>query len=231
MRFLPFLSLLLLLINGCASAPVPPSGPVQGVEITTLQGGVTLAMETAGGSTGGRGYLFYRKPDSFRLTILSPFGQTFLELFVAGDDVTCLLPAKKQAWRGKMSELPENLGVNIWPLLQWVVEAPRPAGPALVRTFQRADGTLETVYYGRDGLVQRKRNAFGDEVLYDDYHADEGIAVPWSLEVRTAAGSRLKLLLDEPEVNLPLDEELLQPSLAGMDVLPLAEFSGLSGAR
>jgi len=230
MRFLPVLSLLLLLIGGCASRPVPLSGPVRGVEITTLQGSVTLAMETAGGSTGGRGYLFYRKPDNFRLTILSPFGQTVLELFVAGEDVTCLLPAKKQAWRGKMSELPENLGMNIWPLLQWVVEPPRPAGPALVRRFQRNDGTLETVYYGRDGLVQRKNNASGDEVIYDDYHEDEGIAVPWILEVRTAAGSRLKLLLDEPEVNRPLDEELLQPSLAGMDVLPLAEFRGLGSA-
>lgn len=221
-----FLSLLFLICAGCATTGVPTAGPVHGVAIRTLQSGVTISLETAAGSTGGRGYLFYRQPDTFRLTVLSPFGQTFLDLFVAGDRVTCLVPSKKQAWGGTTSDLPENLGTRVWPLLQWVVEPPHPAGPALVRQFTRPDGTRETVYYDRDGFVLRKVNAPGDEVLFGDYRVAEGVAVPWRIEVTTAYGDRLKLLLDEPEVNSPLDDELLHPSLAGLELLPLAEFRG-----
>ncbi|HZV82228.1 MAG TPA: lipoprotein insertase outer membrane protein LolB [Geobacteraceae bacterium] len=218
--------LLLLVLAGCAARPAMPVRPVHGVEIATLQGGVTISLETASGSTGGRGYLFFRKPDTFRLSILSPFGQTFLDLFVSGERVTCLLPSKKQAWRGSMEDLPENLGAKVWPLLQWVVETPHPAGPALERSFSRADGTVEKVYYDRNGFVLRKVNDFGDEVLFGDYRVTEDVAIPWRIEVKTADGDRLQLLFDEPEVNGPLDDELLKPSLAGMEILPLAQFRG-----
>jgi hypothetical protein len=225
MRLLCF-CLLLLVLAGCATTPPPAFAPVHGVAITTLQSGVSLSLETAAGSTGGRGYLFFRTPDTFRLTVLSPFGQTFLDLFVAGERVTCLVPSKKQAWRGTIADLPENLGTRVWPLLRWVVEPPHPAGPALVRTFSRPDGTPETVYYDRDGFVLRKVDSSGDEVLYGDYRVAEGVAVPWRIEVATASGDRLKLLLDEPDVNTPLDDELLTPSLSGMELLPLAGFRG-----
>jgi outer membrane biogenesis lipoprotein LolB len=221
-----FLLLLLLITAGCATTPPPPPRPVHGVAITTLQSGVTLSLGTAAGSTGGRGYLLFRAPDSFRLTVLSPFGQTFLDLFVAGDGVTCLLPSKKQAWAGTLADLPENLGTRIWPLLQWVVAPPQPPGPALVRTFPRPDGGVDTVHYDRDGFVVRKVDPLGNEVLFGDYREGEGVAVPWRIEVKTAAGDRLQLVLDEPEVNTPLDGELLRPSLEGMEVLPLARFTG-----
>ena len=125
-----------------------------------------------------------------------------------------------------MGDLPESLGARVWPLLQWVVEPPHPAGPSLERSFTRPDGTVEKVYYDRDGFVLRKVNAIGDEVVFGDYRVAEGVAVPWRIEVETAAGDRLKLLFDEPEVNGPLDDELLQPSLAGMEILPLAQFRG-----
>ena len=218
--------LMLLVLAGCATRPVMPDRPVHGVAIGTLQGGVTISLKTAAGSTGGRGYLFFRKPDTFRLSLLAPFGQTFLDLFVSGERVTCLLPSKKQAWQGSMGDLPESLGARVWPLLQWVVEPPHPAGPSLERSFTRPDGTVEKVYYDRDGFVLRKVNAIGDEVVFGDYRVAEGVAVPWRIEVETAAGDRLKLLFDEPEVNGPLDDELLQPSLAGMEILPLAQFRG-----
>lgn len=224
MRSLLLVFPLLLLFSGCAAKPVPKLVPLHGVAIGTLQGSVSLSLETVAGATGGRGYLFFRRPDTFRLSILSPFGQTLLDLFVTGDEVTCLLPSKKQAWRGAMAELPESLGTRVWPLLQWVVEPPHPAGPALERNFRRPDGTSEKVQYDGDGFVLRKVNTLGDEVLYGDYHLVEGVAIPWRIEVRTAAGDRLQLLLDEPEVNARLDDELLHPPLEGVEILPLAEF-------
>lgn len=226
MRWLRLLFPLLLLLAGCATTKVPEVRPVHGVAIRTLQGGVTISLESAGGSTGGRGYLFFRTPDTFRLSILSPFGQTFLDLFVSGKRVTCLVPAKKQAWRGSMDDLPENLGARVWPLLQWVVEPPHPAGASLERSFSRGDGTVEKVRYDRDGFVLSKENSQGDEVRFGDYHVAGGVATPWRIEVATAAGDRLQLLFDEPEVNAPLDEELLRPALEGLEILPLAQFRG-----
>jgi YD repeat-containing protein len=192
---------------------------------------VSISLESAAGSTGGRGYLFYRRPDTFRLSILTPFGQTFLDLLVAGREVTCLLPDRKQAWKGPMTDLPESLGARIWPLLQWVVAPPHPAGPALVRTFPLPDGTTETVTYDQQGFVTRKVNTAGDEVAYDDYHLADGVAFPWRIEVVTASGDRLRLTFDEPEVNTPLDADLLHPSLAGMTVLPLREFDMTAATR
>jgi len=219
-------SLTLLLLTGCASTLLPPLTAVQGVEIETLQSSVNVSLVAAAGKTAGHGVLFYRKPDRFRLSILTPFGQTMLDLLVEGEKVTCLLPAKNQAWQGTFDDLPANLGMGVWPLMKWVVEPPPPPGPALVRFFDRPDGTAEKVFYDESGFVLRKLNSFGDEVAYADYHVVDGVAFPWQIEVTTRDGSRLKLVFDEPDINRPLDEEVLRPSLAGFEVLPLAGFRG-----
>lgn len=227
MRLFLLLSLCLTLFTGCATTKLPELRPVHGVAINSLQGSVNLSLETASGSTGGRGYLIFKQPDSFRLTILSPFGQSLFDLYVNSGKVTCLIPSKKQAWQGEMAELPENLGARVWPLLKWVVEPPHPAGAALQRTFNRADGSSELVRYDTAGFVLSKENSLGDTVSYGDYHVVDGVAVPWRIELKTAARDRLQLLFDEPEVNTPLDEELLTPQLAGLEILPLSQLRGL----
>lgn len=227
MRLFLLVALFAMLIPGCATTKVPEARPVHGVAINTLQGSVNLSLETASGSSGGRGYLIFRQPDTFRLTILSPFGQALFELYVNAGNVTCLIPAKKQAWQGNMADLPENLGARVWPLLQWVVEPPHPAGAALERIFSRPDGSSERVRYDMAGFVLSKENSLGDVVSFGDYHVVDGVAVPWRIELKTATMDRLRLLFDEPEVNSKLDEELLAPQLEGMEILPLSQFHGL----
>lgn len=218
------LLLLLMLLPGCAtlrSAKVIP-----GTEIETLQGGVAIALDSQAGKIGGRGVLFYRRPDQFRLTVLAPFGQVLMDIIVKGDDILCLLPSQNKGWRGISSDLPESLGMRIWPLLRWVVEPPRTAGPAAVRNFVRPDGTSEKVYFDPAGLVLRKINGAGDEVVYGDYQITAGVALANVIEIVTAEGNRLKLIFDEPEINQPLEADIMSPSLAGIELLPLAQFSG-----
>lgn len=223
---LRLLLLLLLALAGCTASRVQDEPlAMPGVAIKTLQGGVNVSLSSPAGQMSGNGVLFYQSPDSFRLTILAPFGQSLFDLIINGDRVLYLLESRKQAWQGGVHDLPEGLGLRIWPLLKWVVEPPHPAGASLERSFNRSDGTVERVYYAANGLVQKKINAGGDEAIYRDYRRLDGIAVPADIEVRTF-GSTLRLIFDEPEVNRPIDSDILNPLLEQYELHPLSEFRG-----
>lgn len=217
----------MLALAACAAVPVHKEAiAVHGIAIETLQSAVNISFISPAGQMSGNGVLIYRRPDSFRLTILAPFGQSIVDIVVNGEDVLCLMESRKQVWQGKMQELPDWLGIKVWTLLQWAVEPPHPAGPALIRSFTRTDGTVEKVSYDAAGFVVRKVSAAGDEVTYSDYLTTERVAVPGRIEIRTADGSTLKLVLDDPEVNRPLEGALLHPRFEHYEILPLAEFKG-----
>ena len=160
------------------------------------------------------------------MSILSPFGQILLDMIASGDKVLILMADRKKGWQGEMRDLPDSLGVKVWPLMKWVVEPPQPAGAALERVFTRPDGTSEHVRYDSAGYVQRKVNSSGDEVSYNDYKLSGDIDVPTRIDIQTADGSQLQLRFDEPEVNRPIDREIFAPKLDGYEILPLAEFKG-----
>jgi len=220
-----FSFLLLAILAGCAAVPVQQKA-VHGVDIETLQGSVNISLSSPAGRISGNGFLFFKRPDSFRLSILAPFGQIVLDIIVAGDRVLCLKGSLKTAWQGTFDDLPPSLGTNVWPLMKWVVEPPHPSGPARERVFTRADGTSEKVYYDPAGFVQRKVNESGDEVLYSDYRVKDTVAIPNRIEIITAEGSRLVLIFDDPELNQSIESNILNPSLDGYKILPLKELEG-----
>jgi len=217
------LLLFLITLAGCAAVPVQQKA-VQMVAIETLQGSVNVSLSSAAGRISGNGYLFFKSPDSFRLSILAPFGQVVFDIIVAGEKVICLQENRKAAWQGSIGDLPPALGMKVWPLMKWIVELPPPAGPALERFVKRADGTIEIVYYDAGGFVQRKVNGVGDEVFYSDYRITDGRAIANRIELVTSEGSRLVLTFDDPEVNLPIENSILTQSLAGYEIRPLGEF-------
>jgi hypothetical protein len=221
-----FLFLLLLAVmSGCATAPVQQRA-VHGAAIETLQGSVNVSLSSPAGQMSGNGVLFYKRPDSFRLSILAPFGQIVLDIIVDGEKVICLQESRKTAWQGSIADLPQTLGTKVWPLLKWAIEPPHPAGPALERLFTRADGTTEKVYYDPAGFVQRKVNSSGDEILFSDYRITDNLAIPNRIEINASEGSRLVLTFDDPDLNHPIENSILNPVLEGYELRPLAGFRG-----
>jgi len=219
--------ILLAVISGCASPPARQK-TVYGVAIETLQGQVNVSLTSAARQMSGNGFLFYRKPDNFRLSILAPFGQVVFDIIVSGEKVLCLQESRKIAWRGTVVDLPPALGTKVWPLLKWILEPPVPAGASLERFFKRADGTIEIVYYEPGGLVRQKINSAGDEVFYSDYRITAERAIANRIELIASEGSRLVLGFDDPELNLPVDGTVLSPDLSGYEIRPLAELNGFS---
>lgn len=217
--------LLLIILSGCAAVPLQQE-VVHVVAIETLQGSVNISLSTSAGQMSGNGVLFFKKPDSFRLSILAPFGQVVFDIIVAGEEVLCLSEKRKTAWQGTVADLPASLGTKVWPLLTWTVEPPHPPGPTLERFFKRADGTVEFVSYDTAGFVQRKVNATGDEVYYSDYRITGDRALPNRIEINAADGSRLVLTFDDPDLNQPIENGILTPGLAGYAILPLRELKG-----
>lgn len=217
----------LALAAGCATAPRPVATVVPGKEVETLQSPITISVKTAEKGMGGRGYLIFRRPDRFHLVLFSPFGLTLFEVFSDGDRLTCLIPSKNTAYSGLLSELPEQGGLRSWGMMRWAVERPRVTGPVTgSRECETADGRRELVYFGDQGLLQRKVTEDGDQVVYRDYRNINGVAFPFSIELSNWRGETVQITFDEPEVNTPVEDAALTPVLEGITVLPFSAFQG-----
>lgn len=222
-----FLLAVLFTLAGCAAPPKPPlSGLVPGLVVETLQSSVAFSVTSDGRSMGGRGFLVFARPDLFHLAILSPFGSVLADIYSEGERITCVVPGKKTAYRGLVSEVPDQSGLRAWALMRWVVERTPVAGPALVRENVNSSGVMELLYYDEQGLLARKVTEAGDRVAYGDYLSVAGVAVPGSIELGNPAGDTVRVIFEEPEVNRPVAETALTPDLSGLTVLTLAEFTG-----
>ena len=82
------------------------------------------------------------------------------------------------------------------------------------------------MFFDHNGLLARKISEHGDEVFYEDYHGVNGVAFPESVVIGNLFGSSVKIVFDEPQINLPIDEAAVLPSLEGITILPLRQFKG-----
>lgn len=217
-------------MSSCATAPKPaplPSTAPKGA-VRTLQSEVSMSLKASGKSIGGRGYLVFREPDRFHLVMLSPFGTTVVEIYVAGDRITCLVPSKQAAYQGAISELPDRNGLRAWGLVRWVIDQPPPGAVAPgTHEYLTADGKKETLSFDEHGLLTGKTNAEGDRVTYSQYHDRNGVAFPSTIVMANSMGDTVKMVFDDPEINSPLEDAVLTPNLEGMEVLPLSAFRGM----
>jgi outer membrane biogenesis lipoprotein LolB len=220
----------LLLLSSCATRPQPkpPVAPLSpGKETETLLSPISVAIKAGEQSSGGRGYLIFKRPDRFHLVILSPLGTALFEVFTEGERITCLIPARDTAYRGLVSDLPELSPLKGWGLMRWVAERPPAAGPVPgVVEYTNGSGSHERVHYDAHGLVQWKENEEGDKVVYSDYEEMNGVALPRTVELYGRSGESVRIVFEEPEVNQPVEDAALTPNLEGMKILPLADFKG-----
>jgi hypothetical protein len=220
---------LLLSLAACATVPQPLPSAKPGVQVETLQSEVSLSVHSGDKNIGGRGYLVFKQPDRFHLAVFSPFGFTLMDLFVANDRITCLIPAKQTAYQGLISDIPDGNALKGWGMMRWVVDTP-PASEdnrSVTRNYISPDGRKEILCYDDRGLLTSKSNEDGDRVVYRDYHDRNGVSFPSSIEISNAKGDSVKIVFDEPEINQPVEDGVLNPALDGVDVLPLTAFRGL----
>jgi len=187
----------------------------------TLRSDVSVAASGAGGSGSARGYLVFKRPDRLHVAILSPFGTSLLELFSEGERITCLIPGKMTAYTGTVADLASRGLLAQWGLLQWVLAPPPVRTGATLTQVVAVAGRTEKVSFYDNGLLERK-SADGVEVLYKDYQEVDGVPFAQRVEVTGPKGQRVHVVFDEPEVNRPIEDELLVPKLQGYQVLPLA---------
>lgn len=216
-------ALSLFLLTSCATVGKQPLVYTPGSSVETLSASISLSVWTSAGNVSGNGLMIYRRPDQFHFVMLSPFGSTVLEAFALGDRLTLVYPSQSLAYSGHFDELPDGSGMQGWRLLRWVMDAKPSDTPTQSGTIQRMDGMIgaESVTFA-SGLVTAKETAAGDRVSYRGYALVNGVPLAAELDMKTMSNDRIKLVLEEPEVNTPLDKIAFAPRLDGMKLLPLS---------
>jgi hypothetical protein len=215
---------LLVSLSACATARPPLTGIVPGRQMETLQSSVAITLTSGEHSTSGHGYLVFKSPDRFHIAVLSPFGPTVLEVYSDSLRLACVVPSKQTVYSGLLSDLPEGSGLKSIALMKWVLAPPPQVVTSATRQMTSPAG--DQYYFDKNGLLERKVSVQGDEVSYDDYRNVNGVAFPDSVVVSSSFGTTVKISFDEPQINLPVEESALTPTLEGLNILPLAEFKG-----
>jgi hypothetical protein len=218
----------LLLLSACATISTPHIYYRPGVVLETLSSSVSLSISASDRSMGGNGYMVFRRPDQLHLVILSPFGTTMMEAFALGERIVLVYPSQSTAYVGRFDELPDKGGLQGWRMMRWVMDADAADNKLLKGTFERKGklGLMEKVTY-EGGLVTAKTSPGGDQVYYGKYSLINGVPLAVEVEMRNARDDRVRLTMDEPEVNTPLDDAAFMPRLNGFTILPLSAIQGL----
>jgi hypothetical protein len=227
--FRSFLTILtpLLFLTACSTLR-PALDYTPGATLDTLSAAVSLSITTADRGMSGSGFMVYRRPDQLHLVILSPFGTTMIEIFSQGEQITLLYPGSSTAYVGRIADLPEKGGLQGWRLMRWVMDAAPSTSTNLNATVERngVQGVVEKVTF-ENGLVTSKSTKNGDQVYYSRYSVIGGVPFAAELDLRNIQDDRIRIVLDEPEVNTPLENSAFQPQLDGIRVLPLSELRSL----
>ena len=222
------LYLLLLLTSGCVTAPPVMLEYRSGAVVETLASSVSLSIHSSDSSMGGNGFMVFRRPDRLHLVVLSPFGTTIMEAFVTGERITLVYPSQMAAYSGRFDELPDKGGLQGWRLMRWVMDADPASDRNLNGTQERMGklGFVEKVTF-ENGLITSKTSPRGDQVYYGKYSVVNGVPLAAEIDMRNAREDRVRLILDEPEVNTPVEDAAFTPRLDGMTIYPLAALKQL----
>lgn len=221
---------LMALVSACSTAR-PVDTDLTGLRpdalLSTLSANVEVSYRNGDTSGTVRGLMIYRRPDRFRVVLLSPFGSTLMEAALAGEELTLLYPSQQTAFRGNVGQLPLRTGLEAWKLLPWIFDLRQPReGSNSGSVVQHQPQPQEETVRLNGGLVVEKRRAGGELVRYAGYRNVGGVALAMEYEIVTADGSWVKLRLDEPEVNGELADQAFSVTLQGVRILPLSLLRG-----
>lgn len=223
------LCVIFLLTMGCASIPKEQVPFRSGATLETVAAMVTISIKSPQVNTGGHGYMVYKRPDSFHMVMLTPFGTTALETYSSDDRLTIVIPSKGEAYAGAFDEMPIESPLRGWRMIRLMaVDEPLfdPMKQGTSEKSSKSAGEI-TSFYDGTGLLERKKFSSGEEVFFRDYQSADGVPFPSVIEFIDRNGARVKITFEEPEINKPVDNAALVPNLEGITILSLASFKGL----
>lgn len=213
------------LLSGCTTVrPAPDSAlATPGAVVETLSSTVSISLRTAEKSISGRGVMVYRRPDQLRLIMLSPLGTAVMDTLVSGDRLTIAYPPDGVAFTGNIADLPASAGREGWAMMRWVMDSDLPKDAPLNGEFERIgkNGRPEKLTI-KKGVVFEKSMASGEQVKYREHQLSGGIWLPLELQMQSAEGDRIRLTLEEPELNTELDIQAFSLPVAGFRLYPLS---------
>lgn len=221
-RFCTGLLIYLIVVSGC-TAVRPVLEYNDDATIKSLSTNLNISVVKADMGFSGNGVLAYRRPDQLHLVMLSPFGTTILEIFSENDQITVIYPNESTAYVGKYTDLPKGGFLKAWRVLQWVLDA----APSSMKGFNgikhivHPSGSSEQITF-KDGLVVSKKTSTGEEVYYYDYTLFSGIPLAAKIDLHFKDDERIRLFLDDSEINTHIEDRVFIPKLQGIRVLPLS---------
>jgi len=217
------------LLSGCATRSeriVSGLKMENSAALVTLSANMQLSYRTAEKHGSVRGMLIYSVPDHLRMVLLNPFGTTLVELLMQKDVLTVLYPASGVAFYGPVADLPPGLERQTWELVRWMLEQPSLKNSNGTYQHWTTAGT-ETVTV-KAGSVIAKRRSSGEQVLYSQFAVHNGVMLAQEVTLETPDGDRIRILLEECDVNQQLADQAFNASLHGVQVLPLSDFKNSS---
>lgn len=215
-----------MLLAACSTTrpPLDMSKTIPGARLETISSTVSISFRSPEKNMSARGVMVYKQPDNLRLVVLTPFGTTALEAFLVGDRLTLLYASQGVAFSGPISQIPADVGQRGWGMMRWVLASTLPSDENGVYQRPWLDG-IETVTV-KDGLVIEKKLTTGEKVAYGRHAIVSGLVLAEELVMENAENDRIRLLMEEPEVNVTLPEDAFVPWLDGLRLLPLSELKG-----
>ena len=219
-----YLLSLISVLSGCMSVrPMAELQYTDGAVVESLSSNVSLSSVISGHGITGSGVLMFRKPDQIRAVILSPFGSVIQEVYVQGEDVSIIDAGNGTAFHGSYMDLPEKSNLSGWRSIHWLIDIDPPAYSRLTTVIERTNryGHLEKAAF-ENGLLISKTTADGDSVWYNRYTAVKGVAFPLEIIYKTVANEKFTIQFEEPEINIPLADDVFSVNLNKFCVYPLS---------
>jgi outer membrane biogenesis lipoprotein LolB len=190
--------------------------------LVTLSADIQLSYRTAEKHGSVRGMLMYRVPDHLRIVLLSPFGTTLMDLLMQKEFLTVLYPANGVAFYGPVVHLPAGLERQTWELVRWMLEQP-PIKMSNGTYQQWTPAGTETVTI-KDGNIIAKLRSSGEQVVYSRHATHNGVILAQEVTLETPDGDRIRIILEDSDVNQQIGDEVFTISLKGVKVVPLSDF-------
>ena len=210
-------------LPGCLALRPSPEVKYSGGVVGSLSSSVSLAYTSPERSISGSGYLLYRKPDQMRVVILSPFGSVLQEINVSGELVTIIDAGNGIAFNGAQKDLPDKGDFSGWRYINWLIDIDPPDPSKNNVTIERTNrfGQPEKAVF-ENGLLISKTTASVGHVRYGNYASVQGSALPLEITLETAALEKFTILLEDPEINIPVADGAFSPDLSKLRVYPLS---------